>query len=143
MSTATVNNLYSQPHLIARSVLVIDDEGTIQTLLKQILASEGYHVRTVSTARHALKLLQEEGFDVVLSDISLPDADGLELVCRISMEFPHVGVIAMSGFMAAISPATLHAAGIATTLQKPFTADQLLLSLSKLSYPQRVFAAAD
>jgi DNA-binding NarL/FixJ family response regulator len=80
---------------------------------------------------------------VVISDISLPDTDGFELVRQISMEFPHVSVIAMSGFMAAIPPASLHGAGIAATLQKPFTARQLLSALSKLPQSQRVFAAAD
>ena len=141
MSTATVNNYYSQPHSMARRVLVIDDEAGIQTLLKQTLAAEGYYVRIVGTARHALKLIQDEGFDVVLSDISLPDADGLELVRQISMEFPHIHVIAMSGFMAAIPTARLHRAGIAATLQKPFTARELLRSLSEL--PQGAFATGD
>ena len=141
MSTATVNTLYSQPHSIARSVLVIDDEDGIQGLLRQTLADEGYSVRIVGTARHALRLIQDEGFDVVLSDISLPDADGLELVRQISMEFPHVSVMVMSGFMAAIPPSRLRGAGIVATLQKPFTARQLLSSLSEL--PQRAFAAAD
>jgi DNA-binding NtrC family response regulator len=137
MSTAT----HSQPRSRVRSILIIDDEAGIQTLLGQTLAGEGYDVRTVSTARHALKLIRDEGFDVVISDISLPDADGLDLAREISMEFPHVSVIAMSGFMAAIPRARLHDAGIAATLQKPFTARQLLCSLSKV--PQRAFAAAD
>jgi CheY-like chemotaxis protein len=135
MSTATVNDFHSHPHSIARSILVIDDEAGIQTLLSQTLSGEGYYVRMVGTARHALNLLRDEGFDVVISDISLPDADGLDLARQISTEFPHVGVIAMSGFMAAIPRARLHDAGITAMLQKPFTARQLLCSLSKL--PQR------
>ena len=138
---STVNDFHLQPRSKGRSILVIDDEAGIQTLLKQALAGEGHYVRTARTGRHALNLLHDEGFDVVISDISLPDADGLELVRQISLEFPHVTAIAMSGFMAAIPPATLHGAGVAATLQKPFTARQLLCSLSKL--PQRVLAAAD
>ena len=138
---STVNHFHSQPRSKGRSILVIDDEAGIRTLLKQALAGEGHYVRMVSSGRHALNLLREEGFDVVISDISLPDADGLELVREISLEFPHVTAIAMSGFMAAIPPATLHGAGVAATLQKPFTARQLICSLSDL--PQRAFAAAD
>src|SRR5579864_5576504 len=141
MSTATVNNFHSQPRSRGLSILVIDDEAGIQTLLQQTLAGEGYYVRMVGTGRHALNLIRDEGFDVVISDISLPDADGLELARQISMEFPHVSVNAMSGFMAAILPARLHRARIAATLQKPFTARELLRSLSEL--PQRVLAAAD
>lgn len=126
----------------SRSILVIDDETGIQTLLRHVLAGQGYHVKTVRTARHALNVIRDEEFDVVISDISLPDADGVELVRQIHMEFPHVSVIAMSGFIAGISPARLHRAGATATLQKPFTTGQLLYSLSELPHPQRVLAAA-
>jgi DNA-binding NtrC family response regulator len=142
MSTATRNQYHPQPRCRTRSVLVVDDETSIQTLLTQVLTGEGYHVRTVSTARHALHVIRDEGFDVVISDISLPDADGLELVRQIGMEFPHVSVIAMSGFMAAIPLARLYHAGTTATLQKPFTARQLLCSLSELPHPQMVSDAA-
>jgi len=87
-------------------------------------------VKTVPTARHAWNTIRDEEFDVVLSDISLPDADGIELVRQISMEFPNLRVIAMSGFMAAIPPATLYEAGSAAMLQKPFTARELFSALS-------------
>jgi DNA-binding NtrC family response regulator len=141
MSTATANHSYSQPRCEGRSILVIDDEAGIQSLLSRILVGEGHRVRTVGTARHALMVIREEGFDVVISDISLPDADGLDLARQICAEFPHVSVIAMSGCMAAIPPARLHHAGTAATLQKPFTARQLLCSLSEIYNSQPVSAA--
>jgi DNA-binding NtrC family response regulator len=141
VSTANANHSHAQTHCGVWRILVIDDDTSIQTLLKEILAAKGYHVRTARTARHALNVIRDEEFDAVISDISLPDADGVELVRQICMEFPHVSVIAMSGFMAAIPPAVLHLAGTAATLQKPFTAQQLLCSLSELPHPQRVFAA--
>jgi CheY-like chemotaxis protein len=125
----TANYCHSRPRVSDRSILVIDDETSIQTLLMQILADEGYHVRAVRTARHALNVIRDEGFDVVISDISLPDVDGVELVRQICSEFPHISVIAMSGFMAAIPSARLHDAGTAATLQKPFTAPVALLPL--------------
>ena len=143
MFAATANDFHLQPRSRARSILVIDDETGIQTLLKQVLSSEGYYVRAVSTARHALNAIRDEGFDVVITDISLPDADGIELVRQICMEFPYVNVIAMSGFMAAIPPAKLCSAGTAATLQKPFTARQLLRSLSELPEAPRALAATD
>lgn len=142
MSTATGNHSHARTYSGVCRILVIDDETSIQILMKEILVAEGYHVRTARTARHALNVIRDEEFDVVISDISLPDADGVELVRQICMEFPHVSVIAMSGFMAAISPAVLHRAGTAATLQKPFTASELLGSLSELPYPQRVSVAA-
>ena len=139
----TANDSHLQPRGGDRSILVIDDETSIQSLLMQILADEGYHVRAVRTARHALNVIRDEGFDVVISDISLPDLDGVELVRQICSEFPHISVIAMSGFMAAIPTAKLHDAGTAATPQKPFTARQLLCSLSELPRPQRISMAVD
>jgi DNA-binding NtrC family response regulator len=143
VSTATANDSHSQPRCGGRSILVIDDETDVQTLLMQILAGEGYHVRAVRTARHALVVIRDEVFEVVISDLSLPDADGVELVRQICLEFPHVSVIAMSGFMAAIPPARLQDAGAAATLQKPFTPRQLLCSLSELARAQRASTAVD
>jgi DNA-binding NtrC family response regulator len=143
VSNAPTNDSHSQPRCGNRSILVIDDETGVRTLLMQILADEGYHVRTVGTARHALNVIREEEFEVVISDLSLPDADGVELVRQICSEFPHVSVIAMSGFMAAIPSARLYDAGTAATLQKPFTPRQLFCSLSELQRPQRVSMAVD
>jgi DNA-binding NtrC family response regulator len=141
MPSSAGNNSHAQPRCQRRSVLVIDDETDVRTLLKQILVDEGYHVTVAPTARQALAIIRDEGFDVVIADLSLPDADGIELVRHIRAESPHVSVIAISGFMAAISPATLHKAGTSAMLQKPFTARELLDSVSEILYPQRASAA--
>jgi DNA-binding NtrC family response regulator len=132
MPSSAGHNNHSQLHHRRRSVLVIEDETDVQVLLKEILADDGYHVTLAPTARQALAVIRDTGFDVVIADLSLPDADGLDLVRHIGAESPHVHVIAISGFMAAMSPAALHRAGAAATLQKPFTAEQLLDSVSKL-----------
>jgi len=141
MPSSGCNNCHSQPRCRRRSVLVIDDETDVQTLLKQILADEGYRVTVATTARQALTIIRDEGFDVVIADLSLPDADGIDLVRHIRAESPHVSVIAISGFMAAISPATLHKAGTAAMLQKPFTARELLDSVAGILHSQRASAA--
>jgi len=133
-AATTTNNMCPRPRCGGRSILVIEDEDELRCLLSHILAAEGYQVQTVRTARHALHVMRHHSFDVVLSDISLPDVDGIELIRQIASEFPHVSVIAMSGFMAAISPARLCFAGAAVLLQKPFPASQLLRSVSELHH---------
>ncbi|MBZ5593433.1 MAG: response regulator [Acidobacteriia bacterium] len=135
MPSSAANDAQLHPPCQRRSVLVIDDETSVQALLRQVLVAEGYRVAAVRTARQALAVIRDEGFELVISDISLPDADGIELVRQICSEFPHVRVIAMSGFMAAIPMAMLRNAGTAAMLQKPFTARQLLCSVSELLHP--------
>jgi DNA-binding NtrC family response regulator len=58
MSTADVNDFHSRPRSKGRSILIIDDEAGIQTLLQQTLAGQGHYVRTAGTGRHALNLIR-------------------------------------------------------------------------------------
>jgi DNA-binding response OmpR family regulator len=136
------NHRHPQSRRTGRRILVVDDEPGVQALLVQTLAHEGYHVTTVRTARHALAVIRDESFELVISDLSLPDVDGVELVRQICAEFPHVAVIAMSGFMAAMPASTLREAGTAATLNKPFTARELLGSLSALCQPPQYVSVA-
>jgi len=141
MPNSAGNNDHPQLPCRRRSVLVIEDESDVQTLLRQILADEGYHVTLAPTARQALAAIRDQGFDVVIADLSLPDGDGVDVVRHIGLESPHVHVIAISGFMAAIPPAILRKAGAAAMLEKPFTPQQLLDSVAELLHPRRVSAA--
>jgi CheY-like chemotaxis protein len=73
--------------------------------------------------------------ELVISDISLRDADGLERLRQIYSDFPYLDVIAMSGFMAAIPAATWRDAGNHCDTRKAFTPRQLLCSVSELLRP--------
>jgi len=62
------------------SILVADDEGEIREGLELLLASEGYSVTTVGTGRRRAGARDEQAFDLLLLDVSLPDCNGLELL---------------------------------------------------------------
>lgn len=59
--------------------LVVDDEQSIQYLLSQLLTGEGYEVNTVSSSYEALELVRKRKYDLILSDIRMPDIYGMEL----------------------------------------------------------------
>lgn len=80
------------------NLLIIDDEDKLRSLLKRILELEGYQVFTVSNGQAALSLLQKESVDVVLSDVKLPDINGLDLLEQIKTKFPSIEVVMLTAY---------------------------------------------
>ncbi|TCC91735.1 sigma-54-dependent Fis family transcriptional regulator [Pedobacter frigiditerrae] len=79
-------------------VLIIDDESKIRSLLSRIIELEGFKVLQAATAKEGLKLLSLNEVMVVLSDVKLPDANGIELVAEIKKIRPYVEVINLTAF---------------------------------------------
>ena len=80
------------------NLLIIDDEDKLRSLLKRILELEDYQVYTVGNAQAALTLLQKESIDVVLSDVKLPDMNGLDLLEQIKSLYPSVEVVMLTAY---------------------------------------------
>jgi len=79
-------------------LLIIDDEERLRNLMARILQLEGYDVATASTAREGLKKLQHEPVNVVLSDVKLPDINGIELTEQIKKNWPATEIIVLTAF---------------------------------------------
>lgn len=80
------------------NILIIDDEIKLLKLLGMILSQENFTVKEASTARSAMNMLEQYEFDVVLSDVRLPDAFGVDLVKTIKTKYPHLEIILMTAF---------------------------------------------
>jgi two-component system, NtrC family, response regulator len=80
------------------NILIIDDEVRLCELLSRILELEGYHVLQAANAKTGLRILEREDIRVVLSDVKLPDANGVELVSKIKQLKPCVEVINLTAF---------------------------------------------
>ncbi|WP_374465121.1 sigma-54-dependent transcriptional regulator [Chryseobacterium sp.] len=80
------------------NILIIDDEIKLLKLLGMILSQENFNVKEASTARSAMTMLEQYEFDVVLSDVRLPDAFGVELVKSINNKYPQIEIILMTAF---------------------------------------------
>ncbi len=80
------------------NILIIDDEIKLLKLLGMILSQENFNVKEASTARSAMIMLEQYDFDVVLSDVRLPDAFGVELVKSIKTKYPQLEIILMTAF---------------------------------------------
>lgn len=80
------------------TILIIDDEIKLLKLLGMILSQEDFNVKQASTARSAMTMLEQYEFDVVLSDVRLPDAFGVDLVKSVKAKYPYLEVILMTAF---------------------------------------------
>jgi len=80
------------------SILIIDDELKLSALLARILEMEGFRVFQAPTAKAAIRILEHEDIMVVLSDVKLPDANGVELVKKIKEIKPHIEVINLTAY---------------------------------------------
>jgi two-component system NtrC family response regulator len=80
------------------TILIIDDEIKLLKLLGMILSQENFNVKQASTARSAMTMLEQYEFDVVLSDVRLPDAFGVDLVRSVKTKYPHLEIILMTAF---------------------------------------------
>lgn len=79
-------------------LLIIDDEERLRKLLLRILQLEGYEVFEAATAKEGLKKLEQEMIDVIVSDVKLPDSNGIELTKKIKTNWPATEVIMLTAF---------------------------------------------
>jgi len=77
-------------------ILIIDDEEKLRSLLTRIIALEGFEVFEAANAKSALKKLEQQDIDVILCDVKLPDANGVELAHQIKSKFPLVEIIMLT-----------------------------------------------
>src|SRR5207302_462558 len=79
-------------------VLVVDDDDVTRRLIKEVLEQDGLEVRLASSGEEALKLLSQESFPIILSDIRMIDVDGLAVLRQVKRKNARSVVILMTGF---------------------------------------------
>src|SRR5262249_35831294 len=79
-------------------ILIIDDEEKLRNLLARIITLEGYEVQEAGTAKEAWKKLEKQDTNVVICDVKLPDANGVELCHQIKSKFPASEIIMLTAY---------------------------------------------
>lgn len=113
------------------TVLIVDDEELLVKSCGQILASEGYTVFTEGRGRNALEVVRRQRPDIVLTDLNLPDTDGLALLKEIKRLAPETLVVMITGFATVDSSVEAIRAGAYDYIPKPFTATQLRILIGR------------
>jgi DNA-binding NtrC family response regulator len=114
------------------SILVVDDESTTQDTLGTFLEGEGYRVATAGGGREALTRLEAETFDVIVTDVVMPDVSGLDLLEHSRRLSPGAAVILISGHATVDAAIQALRKGACDYLQKPFVLDELGLAVQRL-----------
>jgi CheY-like chemotaxis protein len=120
-------------------VLLVDDHPDTRELLTEVLNTLGANVTAVGSARHAMEHLTTHGADVVVSDISMPEEDGLSLIRRIRHlpgPVADVPAIALTAFARADDRARAIEAGFQMYLTKPVAPNELQAGLAALTARQ-------
>src|SRR5216117_1314945 len=112
-------------------VLIIDDERPVLMTLEALLKRHGYHVDTAPTAAQGLKLLKSKSPTLVLLDLRLPDADGLEMLDRIKSEVPKVQVIILTAHDSLHNAIESIKRGAYHFISKPYAPEELLSLIEK------------
>lgn len=115
-----------------QAILVVDDEPALANVTSQILAQQGYQVFRANSGADALKILEQQSIDVLLSDVIMPEMDGYQLAAIVSEKYPKIKIQLSSGFSD-----TRHIDNINIKLQKnlldkPYHSKRLLVRIREL-----------
>lgn len=112
-------------------ILVVDDDRAVRTALRVNLSRHGLDVTLADRVQSALKHLREQGCDLVLTDVRMPDHTGLELLARMRESWPDVPVIIMTGYGSVTDAVEAMKLGAADYLIKPVERDELLVVVER------------
>jgi two-component system response regulator FlrC len=125
--------LFSKDLPRRQKVLVVDDEVGIRMLLTKMLKSWGYGVRHVESATEALTIMATEPADILLSDVSMPEHDGLWLAEQVHTKWPRTAIIMSTAHRDAHTVQTSRKVGAAAYVTKPFVPYLLQEALDRVT----------
>lgn len=120
------------------TILIVDDDDALRTLLRRVLVRAGYSTLEAANGREALAHLKAQPVDLMITDLFMPQQDGLETILALRRMNLHLPIIAMSGGGSAAQYDMLRTAslfGAARVMMKPFRAEEVLAAILELLPP--------
>ncbi len=116
------------------NILMVDDEITIAESTCELLTILGYTVTTETDSMKAIDIVKNNpaGYDLVLTDMTMPRMDGFELAQQIKQINPHIPVVLSTGFSDGLTKEKCESAGIADMVMKPLTVSELSVAIEKV-----------
>ena len=123
---------------MAKKVLVVDDEEGIRRDLTFILEDEGYVPMAASSGFEALATLEDQRFDIVITDLMLPDLGGMEVLRRIKEDYPETMVVMITAHGSEEKAVEAMKSGADDYFPKPFDPEEMLMKLTKAMEMRRL-----
>jgi len=118
-----------------KNILLVDDEESIRKMVRAVLGEDNYSFTEASNGVEALEIMETQSFDLILTDVIMPDCDGIELVMSVRKKLPDIKVIVMSGGGRVRADHYLNLAeklGAARVFEKPFNTAELRETVAEL-----------
>jgi two-component system, NtrC family, response regulator PilR len=116
---------------MSAKILVVDDELSMREFLGILLEGEGYRVDQAECAEDALRLMEQESYELVISDVSMPGLDGIELLARIKTLSPETAVLMITAFTTAEQAVEAMKLGAYDYIGKPFKVEEVKVLVGK------------
>ncbi len=116
-------------------ILIIEDDAEVRDLLDRVIRREGHDVVSAQNGREGISIFRKQAIDLVITDIIMPDKDGIETFLDLRRENPNLKVIAISGGGCSKSDNYLNSAkllGVDKALKKPFSPEEFLHEVNEL-----------
>jgi DNA-binding NtrC family response regulator len=113
-------------------ILIIDDEDIVRLSCSRTLVPEGYELKMAKNGPEGLKLLGDESFDLVLTDLKMPNMDGIEVLANIKEKWPATDVVIVTGYQTVETAVKAIKLGAFDYIEKPFTPDALIATVSNV-----------
>ncbi|NJD55787.1 MAG: sigma-54-dependent Fis family transcriptional regulator [Nitrospirae bacterium] len=113
-------------------ILVIDDEDIVRLSCSRTLVPEGYELAMAKNGPEGLKMLEEGSYDLVLTDLKMPNMDGIEVLAKIKERWPSTDVVIVTGYQTVETAVKAIKLGAFDYIEKPFTPDALIATVSNV-----------
>jgi DNA-binding NtrC family response regulator len=121
------------------SILVVDDSNVVRENLSELLTAEGYEVDSCADGKEALQVLQDHIYDVVLTDLSMPEVDGMAVLSFLVQHFPETSCIIITGYGTIKTAVDAMRLGAYDYLCKPVETEEILLVIKRALEHQRLW----
>ena len=113
------------------NLLIVDDEQSYRQLLTLVFEGDGHNIKTARNGREAVEMLEQEPADIIISDVKMPDMNGIEML-RAAREFlPDISVVLMTAFASVETAREAFKLGADDFIQKPFDVEELKVIVKK------------
>lgn len=120
------------PRATGRTILIVDDDEAVRRVMRAILEEAGYSIEEAKNGREALGIISEGGIDLIITDLVMPEQEGLETIKCLNKEYPDVKVIAMSGAFGGDYLQIAGFMGAHSTLVKPVKVQTVLETVERV-----------